>query len=148
MADVQHRIETIVTALRHQRHKLTPQRMAIVRVLAASVGHPSAEAVYNRLKDEFPSMSLATVYRNIQLIKSLGQVLELGFADGSNRYDGNKPYPHPHLVCTRCGKIMDPDLESLERMTAELIRATGYKVETHRLDFFGVCPDCQTESSE
>ena len=148
MAEVQDRFETIVTSLQQHRHKLTPQRLAIVRILAASVGHPSAEAVYNQLKEDFPTMSLATVYRNIQLIKSLGEVLELGFADGSNRYDGNKPYPHPHLVCTCCGKIMDPDLESLESMKAELARATGYEVLTHRLDFFGICPDCQAESPE
>lgn len=143
MADVQHRIEAMVKSLQQHRHKLTPQRLAIVRVLAASTGHPSAEAVFNELKDDFPTMSLATVYRNIQIIKSLGQVLELGFADGSNRYDGNKPYPHPHLVCTACGKIMDPDLESLEKMKTELAKATGYEVLTHRLDFFGICPNCQ-----
>lgn len=133
----------MVEALQQHRHKLTPQRLAIVRVLASSVGHPGAEAVFNQLKNDFPTMSLATVYRNIQLMKSLGQVLELGFSDGSNRYDGNKPYPHPHLVCTRCGRITDPDLESLEKMKRELAVETGYQVLTHRLDFFGICPDCQ-----
>lgn len=146
MADTQQRFEAIVNALRRNQHKLTPQRLAIARVLAASEGHPSAEMVFGRLKDDFSTMSLATVYRNIQLIKSLGEVLELGFADGSNRYDGNKPYPHPHLVCTQCGRIMDPDLESLGEMKAELARATGYEVLTHRLDFFGICPDCLAAS--
>lgn len=136
----------MVAKLRQAHGKLTPQRLAIARVLAASIGHPSAESVYNQLKDEYPTMSLATVYRNIQLLKSLGEVLELGFTDGSNRYDGNKPYPHPHLVCTQCGRITDPDLESLGEMKAELARETGYEVFTHRLDFFGICPDCQASS--
>jgi len=86
-------------------------------------------------------MSLATVYRNIQLIKSLGEILELGFPDGNNRYDGNRPYPHPHLVCVQCGKILDPDLGSLEHMKEELSRETGSRVLNNRLDFFGVCPD-------
>ena len=90
-------------------------------------------------------MSLATVYRNIQLIKSLGEVLELGFPDGGNRYDGKKPYPHPHLVCIRCKKIMDPDLESLADMKMELSKETGYRVISHRLDFFGICPECAAE---
>jgi Fur family peroxide stress response transcriptional regulator len=146
LADNQQRYETIVKTLQQHQHKLTPQRLAIVRILAASVGHPTADAVYSQLKKDFPTMSLATVYRNIQLIKSLGEVLELGFADGSNRYDGNKPYPHPHLVCTLCAKITDPDLESLEKMKAELASETGYEVLTHRLDFFGICPDCQAET--
>ncbi len=148
MANIQQRFEAIVTALRQNHHKLTPQRLAIARILAASENHPSAEMVFGRLTADFSGMSLATVYRNIQLIKSLGQALELGFADGSNRYDGNKPYPHPHLVCNQCGKIMDPDLESVEEMKAELARATGYKILTHRLDFFGICPDCQAASNE
>ena len=59
-------------------------------------------------------MSLATVYKNIILIKSFGEVLELGFPDGSNRYDGNKTNPHPHVICIKCKKIVDPDLENLD----------------------------------
>ena len=139
------RFDAIVQTLRHHRHKMTPQRLAIVRVLAESEGHPSAETIHARLKDEFPTMSLATVYRNIQLIKSLGEVLELGFPDGGNRYDGKKPYPHPHLVCIGCKSIMDPDLESLEDMKAELSKETGFRVISHRLDFFGLCPACAAE---
>jgi Fur family peroxide stress response transcriptional regulator len=73
--------------------------------------------------------------------------LELGFSDGSNRYDGNKPYPHPHLVCTRCKKIIDPDLSSLRDMTEELEQETGFLIINHRLDFFGTCPDCQNKKS-
>ena len=57
-----------------------------------------------------PTTSLATVYKTVALIKELGEVLELAFGDGSNRYDGNKPYPHPHVVCIKCKTIIDPDL--------------------------------------
>lgn len=147
MADPGKRFDTIVETLKANGHKLTPQRLAIARILSVSQGHPGAEAIYARLKDAFPTMSLATVYRNIQLIKSLGEVLELGFPDDSNRYDGNKPYPHPHLVCIKCKKILDPDLESLEKMTAELSRETGFKMVSHRLDFFGICPDCSRKKA-
>jgi len=90
-------------------------------------------------------MSLATVYRNVMLIKSLGEVLELGFADGSNRYDGNKPYPHPHVICVRCKKIIDPDLASLRDMTKEVADETGFEILTHRLDFFGICSNCMAK---
>ena len=139
------RFDAIVRTLRSHKHKMTPQRLAIVGVLAESKGHPSAETIYEQLKGEFPTMSLATVYRNIQLIKSLGEVLELGFPDCSNRYDGKKPYPHPHLVCIRCKEIMDPDLDSLEDMKAELSKETGFRIISHRLDFFGLCPACARE---
>jgi Fur family peroxide stress response transcriptional regulator len=80
------------------------------------------------------------------LIKSLGEVLELGFADGSNRYDGNNPYPHPHVICIQCRKIIDPDLDSLTDMTKEVADETGFEILTHRLDFFGICCDCKKTS--
>lgn len=142
MADSKERFQTIVQKLRENNYKLTPQRLAIIRVIAGSEGHPSVENVYERLKADFPTMSIATVYRNIMMIKSLGELLELGFADGSNRYDGNKPYPHPHVICTRCKTIIDPDLDSLKDLTEEVSEETGFTILDHRVDFFGICRDC------
>ncbi len=143
MADPNARYEQIIGKLKEAGHKLTPQRMAIAKLLALSEGHPSVERIFEQLQSGFPTMSLATVYRNVMLIKSLGEVLELGFADGSNRYDGNKPYPHPHVVCVKCKKIVDPDLESLSDMSEEVETETGFQILTHRLDFFGVCSSCR-----
>ena len=145
MNDPEQRFETIIKKLREKGHKITPQRLALARTLSSSEGHPSVEAIYDHVKHDFPTMSLATVYRNVMLIKSLGEVLELGFADGSRRYDGNKPYPHPHVVCVKCGKIIDPDLSGLEDMTQEVSDETGFKILTHRLDFFGICRECRNK---
>ena len=142
MADPKKRFDTIVKNLRENDNKLTPQRLAIAKILSSSKGHPNVEKIYEHLQDDFPTMSMATVYRNVMLMKSLGQVLELGFPDGSNRYDGNKPYPHPHVICVECKKIIDPDLATLKNMAEEVASETGFKILTHRLDFFGVCaPD-------
>jgi Fur family peroxide stress response transcriptional regulator len=143
MGDPDNRLETMVQRLREHDHRITPQRLAILRVLAVSEGHPSVEQIYARVKTDFPTTSLATVYKNLSLLKSLGEVLELGFSDDSNRYDGNKPYPHPHLVCTRCKKIIDPDLSMLQDLTQELVEETGFRILNHRMDFFGICPECQ-----
>jgi Fur family peroxide stress response transcriptional regulator len=143
MADTKTRFDAIVDKLKSAGHKITSQRLAIVAILAESEGHPSVETVYEKIKGEFPNMSLATVYRNVLLMKSLGQVLELGFPDGSNRYDGKKPYPHPHLICVNCRKIVDPDLESLADLSSNLSTETGFQILSHRLDFFGLCPDCR-----
>ena len=90
-------------------------------------------------------MSLATVYKNIALIKLLGEVLELGFPDGSNRYDGNKPTPHPHVICIKCKKIVDPELDCLDEIKQEVASETHFKILNHRLDFFGICSACMAE---
>jgi Fur family transcriptional regulator, peroxide stress response regulator len=136
------RFDTIILKLRENGHKITPQRLAIVKIIAESDGHPSVENIYDQLKTDFPTMSLATVYRNIVLIKTIGEVLELGFSDGSNRYDGNKPYPHPHVICIKCKKIVDPELDSLDEIKKEVASETNFKILNHRLDFFGICSDC------
>ncbi len=145
MKTAQKRFDTIIKKLKENGHKITPQRMAIVRILAESQIHPSVEDIYIKVKPGFPTMSLATVYRNILLIKSLGEVLELGFPDGSNRYDGQKPFPHPHVICIKCKKIVDPDLDSLDAMQKEVSKETGYTILNHRLDFFGICNSCKAK---
>ena len=142
MEDHKKRFETMVQKLRDNGHKITPQRLAIVKILAKSEDHPTVENIHAQITKDFPTMSIATVYRNILLIKSLGEVLELGFPDGSNRYDGNKPYPHPHVVCIKCKKIVDPDLDILDEMTNEVALETDFEILNHRLDFFGICRDC------
>ncbi len=142
MTNPDQRFHSILQKLRDNNHKLTPQRIAIVKVLAHSDGHPNVEKIYELLQDDFPTMSLATVYRNVILLKSLGEVLELGFPDGSNRYDGNRPYPHPHVICVKCKKVIDPDLSTLQDMAREVADETGFRILTHRLDFFGICRNC------
>jgi Fur family peroxide stress response transcriptional regulator len=145
LADYKKRFEIIIQKLRDHGYKITPQRMAIVKILAKSEGHPSVEDIYGQTKTNFPTMSLATVYRNIILIKSVGEVIELGFPDGSNRYDGNKPYPHPHVICIKCKKIVDPNLDSLDDMKKEVSDETQFRILSHRLDFFGICSHCITK---
>jgi Fur family transcriptional regulator, peroxide stress response regulator len=145
LADHTKRFETIIQKLRDNGHKITPQRLAIVKILAKSEGHPSVENIHARIKKDFPTMSLATVYKNVLLIKSLGEVLELGFPDGSNRYDGNKPTPHPHVICIKCKKIVDSDLDSLDELNKEVALETNFKILNHRLDFFGICSNCMAE---
>ena len=147
MTDPEIRLRKMVSTLRENQYRITPQRLAILRVLAESKGHPSVESIYAQVKPDFPTTSLATIYKNVNVLKELGQVLELGFSDDSNRYDGNKPYDHPHVVCVRCKKILDPDVAALKDVTEELARQTGFAITRHRLDFFGICPDCQAKQT-
>jgi Fur family peroxide stress response transcriptional regulator len=139
------RLERMLGKLKALKLRVTPQRLEVLRILSASTGHPCVEEIHAQVQAAFPTTSLATTYKTVALLKELGEVLELGFADGGNRYDGNKPYPHPHVICTRCHAIMDPDLSMLGDMTEEAARETGFHILTHRLDFFGLCPKCQEE---
>ncbi len=145
MADPQKRLEQIIKALRDKRHRLTPQRLAMLRIIAKSEGHPSAEQIYELIKADFPTTSLATIYKTLSLLKDMGEVLELTFASVGSRYDGNKPYPHPHVICTKCGQILDPEFTAMAEISQEMERQTGYKLTHHQLTFFGLCPRCQKE---
>ena len=147
MTNPEIRLQKMVQALRENQYRITPQRLAILKILAESKGHPSVESIFEQVRPDFPTTSLATVYKNIAVLKDLNEVLELGFSDDSNRYDGNKPYDHPHVVCTVCKKILDPDIAALKDMTQELVQETGFAITRHRLDFFGICPQCQSKSS-
>ncbi len=142
------RTEQIVMKLKASGHRITPQRLAVLRLLVESHGHPSVEDIFEKVKVNFPTTSLATVYKTIAVMKELGEVLELEFSTGHNRYDGSKPYPHPHLICVKCKRIVDPQLSSLTDLTQELISDSGYTILSHRLDFFGICPDCQKSQKQ
>jgi Fur family peroxide stress response transcriptional regulator len=139
----QQRLDQMLSKLRDHDFRITPQRLAVLKVLAASNGHPSVERIYDTVRAQFPTTSIATIYKAVALLKQENEVIEISFPDGSNRYDGNKPYPHPHLICTRCKKIIDPDLSSLEDLAKEVAQETGFQITNHRLDFFGLCRECQ-----
>lgn len=137
------RLDEMVKKLGDQGYRLTPQRMAVLRILATSQEHLNVEEIYARVHKEFPMTSLATIYNTVTMLKDMGEVLELSFGSGGNRYDGNKPDPHPHLLCERCEAVIDPDLPALDDLAMQVSELTGYQITSHRLDFFGICPQCQ-----
>jgi Fur family peroxide stress response transcriptional regulator len=143
VTESQARYEELLKRLRQRGFRLTPQRVALVRLLAVSEGHPSAAQLYEQLKPQYPTMSLATVYKTLNLLKDLDEVLELGFWDDDGRYDGKRPYPHPHLICIRCRTIIDPKIALAEDMAQQVAQLSDYRIVSHRLDFYGVCPTCQ-----
>jgi len=145
MIDPEIRFDELVTALKARDYRLTPQRVELLRLIASSDGHPSAAQLYGRIKRQFPTMSHATVYKTLALLKDMGQVLEIDLRDDSH-YDGNRPSPHPHLICTRCNKIVDGDLDLEPSVVRKLEQASGYQNLRPQLAFYGLCPDCKKES--
>jgi Fur family peroxide stress response transcriptional regulator len=109
LADPRERLEQMHKALKDKGCRLTPQRLAMLKILAKSEGHPSIEQIYEQIKINFPTTSLATIYKTMSLLRDMGEVLELTPTSVGTRYDGNRPYPHTHIICTRCGRILDPE---------------------------------------
>lgn len=136
-------MQEVVMTLRGRGHRLTPQRLAVLRVLVGSPDHPSVEQIYEEVRRQHPMISRATVYKTVETLKEMAQVLELEFSGASNRYDGRRAEPHPHLVCRGCGNIQDLELPALMREAREVAEKTGYELLGHRLDFYGLCATCQ-----
>jgi Fur family transcriptional regulator, peroxide stress response regulator len=145
MPDPETRFNELIAALKERAFRLTPQRVELVRLIAASEGHPSATQLYSRIKTRFPTMSHATVYKTLALLKEMNQVLEIDLRDDSH-YDGNRPGPHPHLICMQCNKIVDGDLELEQESIRQLEKASGFQIVRPQITFYGLCPDCKQNS--
>lgn len=145
MSDTDIRLDEITQKLRESGHRLTPQRMAVLKILVTSPTHPSVEQVYDQVKNDFPMTSLGTVYKTVTLLKEMGEILELGFGEDSNRYDGARPTPHPHLICINCNKIIDGDLSLDQESLRSLEQASGFKILRPQISLYGLCPDCKEE---
>jgi len=145
MNDPSVRYNELISRLKERDYRMTPQRMALVRLIATSRDHPSAAQLYDQIKTRFPTMSQATVYKTLNLLKEIGQVLEIDLRDDSH-YDGNRPHPHPHLICTRCNKIVDGDLDIDLSSIRRLEETSGYQIVRPQITFYGLCPDCKQRS--
>lgn len=143
MTDPKLRYETMLNKLQARGCRLTSNRLALMRLIAASEGHPNAAQLWEQLRVQFPTISLATVYKTLALLKEEGEVFEIDLRTDS-RYDGNKPYPHPHLICNQCGNIIDGDTVSfLASIKQEIEEKFDFQVAQTQLVFFGLCSDCQ-----
>lgn len=145
MTDPELRYQTMCEFVKQRGGRMTSHRVALLRLLAASEGHPNAAQIYENLKEQFPTISIATVYKTLAMLKEEGQVLEIDLHNDS-RYDGNKPYPHPHLICKQCGVIIDGDAAaSLCAINQAIKDQYGFQVLQSQMVFYGLCRACQTD---
>ena len=142
MADGHARFDELMAALKEREFRLTPQRVELVRLIASSDGHPSAGQLYSRVKRKFPTMSHATVYKTLTMLKEMGQVLEINLRDDSH-YDGSRPEPHPHLICMNCNKIIDGEGSLDQGTIKKLEKASGFRIVRSQIELHGLCPECQ-----
>jgi Fur family transcriptional regulator, peroxide stress response regulator len=123
------------------------QRDAILRVLMSTTSHPTAEWLYEEVKKEMPNISLGTVYRNLRVMKREGEILELEQTGTYRRFDANSAN-HYHFRCDGCGRVFDIDEPVVPGIDERVERNTGFKVSHHRLEFRGLCCECQTAGKE
>ncbi len=122
---------------------VTHQRQVLFEVMQSIPGHPSPEEVYERVQERIPSISLATVYKNIHLFIASGLFREVSLHHGSLRVEMNDR-PHHHMVCTRCKAIFDLDEEQLGSLQEPRVLPGGFIAERYAVDVLGRCANCQT----
>ena len=143
--DSTNRLDGMVEKLRDQGLRITPQRLAVLKILAESNEHPSVEMIHKSVRPHFPTTGLATIYKIVSLLKDLGEVNELDFSEVSNRYDGKNPFPHPHLICTKCGKIVEFENQEMERLQRGIAAYHGFHMLQHRMEIYGLCAQCLSQ---
>lgn len=132
----------LIKYLKEKGYKVTPQRIAVYDILKNTKEHPSVDMLYSKLQPVYPTMSLATVYKSLEVFKELGLVQELNVGEDKFRYDANVNQ-HPHIICMACGKVEDVDDEMLFDLVDQVSNKTGYQLVSQQLYFFGYCPNCK-----
>ncbi len=122
-------------------YRKSRQREYILDFLKSTDSHPTAQMVYDEIRDEFPNLSLGTVYRNLNILVEQGKVNRLQYGSTFDRYDADI-YEHYHFICKHCGRIYDLQIEPQEDLEQVAQKASGHQVEDHKIDFFGICQEC------
>ncbi|MBP8932839.1 MAG: transcriptional repressor [Candidatus Atribacteria bacterium] len=136
-------------ALGKQNKKLTSSRLAIIEVFEENRKHLSAEEVHDFLKKNNQKVGIATIYRNLDLLTRIGILHRVNFGDGKDHFEmTRRPIHHHHLVCNKCGKVVDyseiiGEGEFVSYLEKELNKRYGFKIESHQIYFYGLCDECR-----
>ena len=130
------------------RHGLrsTEQRRIVTEQFFASDGHLSIEDLLDRVRIEEPKIGYATVYRTLKLLKECGLAFERHFGDGVSRYEvAWEDEHHDHLICVDCERIIEFEDDAIEKLQREVASRHGFRLVRHKLELYGICPDCQAK---
>ena len=142
---LQERMQRFEDALRERGLKSTSQRDDIAKVFFAEGGHRSVEELYAAVRTVNPRVGYATVYRTLKLLKECGLAAERHFDDGQARYEPleDEEQHHDHIICERCGKIVEFNSEQLEEQQERIARFLGFVLSHHRMELYGICSECR-----
>ncbi len=140
--------QELVDRLRTRSVRVTPQRLAIAEAVLNSTDHPTVQQIYERVRNNFPSMTLATIYSTLGVLERSGLIQELPF-ERMSRYEPNMD-PHVNLVCIGCENVMDADAgqEAVVRLKNRILNESDFQVAWQRVDFYGWCPNCAAEKRQ
>ncbi len=124
--------------------KQTKQREAVLEVFLSTQGHITSEELHRRVREQHPGVGYTTVYRTMKLLCEAGLASERSFDDGALRYEIFHEH-HDHLVCTRCGKIVEFECSMIEGAQDQIADRYGFRLLRHRHELYGLCPNCQAE---
>jgi len=110
-------------------------------LLSGTGTHPTAGWLYDRMKKEFPDLSMGTVYRNLNILNEQGLVRKIDFGSTFDRFEA-KTVAHYHFICERCGSVSDLPLPVDDKLNERVSASTGFKARRHRIEFYGVCDRC------
>jgi len=132
----------IANKLSELGYRLTPQRMMVLSAIENSDNHISAEEIYAQIVVKYPNVNISTVYRTLELLKRLGLVTETDLGGGRVRYHSAEKGHHHHLVCEKCGTIIDIDESTLARLQDVLLHRYNFSARLSHLAIFGRCVNC------
>jgi Fur family ferric uptake transcriptional regulator len=134
----------IIGALDRAGYRLTEPRRSLAALIADQDGHFTAASLVDAARTRRLGVGRATVFRTLDVLADLGAVERLDLPTGEHAYVGCEPAHHHHVVCSRCGRTDGIQDAGLRAVVADIARRTGYRVDEHRLELFGLCPACQT----
>jgi Fur family transcriptional regulator, peroxide stress response regulator len=126
--------------------RMTKQKKIILDVLRSTKSHPTADWIYEQARKELPDISLGTVYRNLNLLRDMGEIMELNYGSTFSRFDGN-PHNHYHFACKGCERVFDIEIPLANEMERNVEVISGFEVDFHRIEFYGSCDECKTKNT-
>ncbi|MCP5004907.1 MAG: transcriptional repressor [Planctomycetes bacterium] len=139
-------VEEMVKLFKSKDLKITPQRLGIFKILEGNTTHPSAENIYNKIRQMYPTISFTTVYKTLEVLESLGEILEITIDAGRKYFDPNT-ISHHHIICTRCNMIADvTDGMGKLKLPKEIL--DKFTPSSYHITFHGTCKQCTMNTNE
>lgn len=132
----------ILRTLDASGHRLTESRRAVAELVDRRSGHFSAADLVADAHAERPGIGRATVFRALELFQELGVIERIDLPSGEHAYVVCEPEHHHHVICSNCGRSADIDDRGIRAATRKIAKRTGYRIDTHRVELFGLCPTC------
>ena len=134
--------------LRMHGLRVTPQRLMLVEIARAMLGHFTAESVYQRIQQTYPSVSVVSVYRGLETFRQLGLVTRMHLGDNADLYEWSRDHRHHHLICTICGGQLDLPDKIVDDLRSRLLADYGFNASMDHLALFGVCSVCASHNHQ